>query len=46
MKGTVGELGLVLELYPVLGLTILHSMLQDHDFLKFAWFGGEQTYIG
>ena len=31
-KGLVGELGLVLELNPVPGLLVSHSMLQDHDF--------------
>ena len=34
-KGLVGELGLGLEPYPVSGLTVLHFMLQDHDFKHF-----------
>ena len=30
-KGSVGELGLVLEPDPVLGLMVPHHMLEDHD---------------
>ena len=34
-KGTVGELGLVLEPDPVPGIMVSHSMLRDHDFEHF-----------
>ena len=38
-KGLVGELQLGLELDPVMGLMVLHNMLQDHDFQHFLGLG-------
>ena len=35
-KGLVGQLGLVLGVYPVPGFMESHAMLQDHD-LSIAW---------
>ena len=52
-KGLVGELGLVLELDPVLCLMVSHCVLQDHTFEHFYGVGmvefalrDEGTYMG
>ena len=45
-KGMVGELGLVLEPDPIIGLMVSHGMLQDHDFQHFLGLAVGKLTVG